>query len=444
MNIEQTANLDTSRTAPQAAHAQDSLQSAAEEGKNWQRAFLIAACVMGLMLVLVPLMWNLRLRNDHYVYLAHNFVQGSLAVDDLPRVYPDVVIVGGHRYLPLGPLPAVLLIPFLPLLEIGMRLAFVSHLFTLLNIWLFYGVLGRAGVTGERRRWMLLLFFGGTVYFSMALVDASYFFAHIVTVTFLLLAIRETLGQRRPWLIGLALGLAGATRLTALFSLPFFLWMLWRTRTGYEKASERDAPQTPASLPTLVRNYGLVALGLAGPLALLGLYNYARFGSPLESGYGLAALGAETLIEARSYGMFSLAHVPKNLFMMLLQGPEPFQSADDAVLQFPYVWPSPWGMGIFYTSPALLYAFRHFRERLKLPPVQASWLGILFVMLPVLTYYGVGWIQFGYRYALDFMPFLLLLAATALPNPLPRLAKGLVLVSVAVTLWGSIWLTAWI
>jgi hypothetical protein len=187
-----------------------------------------------------------------------------------------------------------------------------------------------------------------------------------------------------------------------------------------------------------------MALGMSGPLLMLGLYNYARFGSPLESGYGIAALGATTLIDARGYGMFSLAHVPKNLFMMLLQGPVPFPSEDAPVLAFPYVWPSPWGMGIFYTSPALLYAFRGFRERLRQPLAQAAWLGILFVMVPLITYYGVGWIQFGYRYALDFMPFLLLLAATALPNPMPRLAKGLVLASVAVTIWGSIWLSAWI
>ena len=39
-------------------------------------------------------------------------------------------------------------------------------------------------------------------------------------------------------------------------------------------------------------------------------------------------------------------------------------------------------------------------------------------MIPIITYYGIGWIQFGYRYALDFLPLALLLAAPGFPNPM--------------------------
>jgi hypothetical protein len=31
---------------------------------------------------------------------------------------------------------------------------------------------------------------------------------------------------------------------------------------------------------------------------------------------------------------------------------------------------------------------------------------VLVIALPILLYYGYGYIQFGYRYSLDFMPFL--------------------------------------
>ena len=37
----------------------------------------------------------------------------------------------------------------------------------------------------------------------------------------------------------------------------------------------------------------------------------------------------------------------------------------------------------------------------------------LAVLLPNLLYYGGGWLQFGYRYALDSIPFVLALAAMA-------------------------------
>ena len=55
------------------------------------------------------------------------------------------------------------------------------------------------------------------------------------------------------------------------------------------------------------------------PLLALLAYNYLRFGNPLESGYSMASLGSDVLMQARSQGLFSVVHIPKNLFMMLLQ-----------------------------------------------------------------------------------------------------------------------------
>jgi hypothetical protein len=98
-------------------------------------------------------------------------------------------------------------------------------------------------------------------------------------------------------------------------------------------------------------------------------------------------------------------------------------------------------MGLFFTSPALAYLFR---ANLKKPFVQACWIGVVSVMLPIITYYGVGWVQFGYRYALDFIPFLLLLTALGLPRPMTNAARTLVLVSVAVNIWGAIFFSKWV
>jgi hypothetical protein len=53
-------------------------------------------------------------------------------------------------------------------------------------------------------------------------------------------------------------------------------------------------------------------------------------------------------------------------------------------------------------------------------------------------------VQFGYRYALDFMPFLVLLAALALPRPMTALPRALILLSVLVSLWGAYWITRWL
>jgi hypothetical protein len=234
-------------------------------------------------------------------------------------------------------------------------------------------------------------------------------------------------------------------RLTAVFTLPFFLWLAWRTGEGWRAAEDSPQPpeQPPGSKrsgrgPHIIVSTGFVALGLVLPIGLLALYNYLRFGNVLESGYGLAQLYGPVLEEARRVGLFSLEHVPKNLHMMLLQGPVP---VGDAVLRPPYIEPSGWGMSLFLTTPALVYIFRApLRDRL----VQACWLGVLVTLVPILTYYGIGWVQFGYRYALDFMPLLVLLVALGWRAPMTVRARLSVLASVVVSVWGSIFLAWWL
>src|SRR5439155_10496014 len=79
-------------------------------------------------------------------------------------------------------------------------------------------------------------------------------------------------------------------------------------------------------------------------------------------------------------------------------------------LSFPFLRPDGLGMSIFLTSPGLLYATRApWRES------RSWWLGLaaLIVLIPTLLYYGGGWLQYGYRYALDSIPFVLALCGLA-------------------------------
>jgi hypothetical protein len=415
------------------------------EGRRDRIVVLAIGGLLALTLLLKAWLHTPNTGGDHYVYLASHLVAGDLSVDTLPGGYQDYVSWQGHKYLPLGPLPGVTLIPALPFLDTGRTriIIWVEYLLTLFNVWLLYRVLGRAGVLGDSRLWALLLFFGGTIYLSAAAAGNSWYYAHVLTTTFLLWAVYETLGRGRAWLVGLALGLAGTTRVTALFALPFVLWMFW-TKTKNNEGSDGASPATrdrALALRPFALALGLLLVGLAGPLALLLAYNYARFGNVLESGYGHAVLTYPPLAEALERGLFSLQHVPKNLFMLFLQGPIPYPSDEAPVLQFPFMQPSKWGMGIFFTSPALLYAFRaNFRSQLS----WACLLGVISIMIPLITYYGVGWIQFGYRYGLDFIPLLLLLAALGLPRPMTLASRVLVLVSVAINIWGTIFLISWV
>lgn len=398
--------------------------------RQWSAVFWATVAVLSLVLVFCAILKPFK--PDQFIYLARSFAQGHLYVDDMPLIYPDYVVWQGHVYLPPGPLPAVILIPFLPLLDLGLQPEWISILFTLVNVYLLYLICERIGVIGEKRRWTLLLFFGGTVYFSIAATMVSWYFAHIVATTCLLLTILEIIGPKRSVLVGFLIGLAAATRLSLIFTLPFFLWFLWPTR--------QNAHQDRMLFKEFTRIAGLV-FGLAIPLVMLLAYNYARFESVLETGYGIDVVGSAELEQARNYGLFSIVHIPRNLFYLLLQGPLPYPSLEAPILVFPYIQPSPMGMAIFFTSPALLFAFR---AQLSDPIVKASWLGIGSVLIPLLTHYATGWIQFGFRYSLDFLPFLLLIVTFGFPNTVNHRMRALIILSVLINLWGTAWLQSWL
>jgi hypothetical protein len=413
----------------------DSISLASDEGvrreassRQWNLIFWATVAVLALVLISCAILKHFK--PDQFIYLARSFAHGRLSVDEMPLNYPDYVIWRGHVYLPPGPLPAVLLIPFLPLIDLGMQPEWISILFTLINIWLLYKVLGKAGILGDRQRWALLLFFGGTVYFSVAATMTSWYFGHIVATFCLLLALQETLGRRRALLVGLLVGLAAATRLSLVFALPFFLWWLWFAPDN-TLISRRMRP----------RNTLVMMLGLAIPMTMLLAYNYARFGNALETGYGIDVVGSWELQQARSYGLFSIVHIPRNLHFLILQGPLPYPSLESPTLEFPFIQPSPMGMSIFLTSPALLLAFR---TKWSGPLVKACWLAVAFILIPLLTHYATGWIQFGFRYSLDLMLFLVLITSLGFPVTLGNRTRILIMLSVLINLWGTSWLQHWL
>ena len=79
-------------------------------------------------------------------------------------------------------------------------------------------------------------------------------------------------------------------------------------------------------------------------------------------------------------------------------------------LAFPWFKPDGLGMSILITSPGLLYAVRAPRRESR-----TWWLlgAAVAVLVPTLLYYGGGWLQYGYRYALDSIPFIFALCGLA-------------------------------
>ena len=352
-------------------------------------------------------------------YLADAFLHGRLWLD---RAFGpnDVIVIAGRVYVPFAPFPALALVPAVALLGPDL----VTEWQPLLNaalaaagLGVCWWMLARIGVRSiQDRLWLTVLWGFSTAIWFTTTRGGVWHTGHLIASILTFAGLVELFGRRRPLVMGLLAGAAFLTRPPVVAALPLWAW------AALPEGWLRD-------LRAAARQVGLVAVGFA-PALLFGLwYNWARFGDPLESGYYLAALPA--FLEAqRAVGLFSIRHLAMNMDLFLWRTPA-------IQAEFPFFRPDGLGMSILITSPGLLYALRApFRD----PRTIALGITFVLVMLPNLLYYGGGWLQMGYRYALDAIPFAIALAGMATArHGLPWWAKALIVFGVAVGIGSVYW-----
>jgi len=352
---------------------------------------------------------------DRGMQLAINIVNGRWDLAPLPAEY-DVVVRDGLLFQAISPLPIapyLLFVPFQALWAVAPRL--VPMAVGIIAAWLALPLARRYGPEGNRPYWIAAFAAFGTLVFTQSVVGNIYYLAHVEAVACCFVALIEWRGRRRPWLIGLALALGSLARPTILLAvIPFGIALVWRGRTGRRIDG---------------RAWLAFALPIVAALVVTGLYDLVRFGSPFETGYGTARIN-DVLAARRDLGVFSLRHVPDNL-ALLVAGGFGFQPG------FPWLRPDPNGHSLLLTSPALLIAVgAGFRDR-SLWPLYGS---AALIAVPVLTYYGFGgWSTYGYRYALDFIPFLIPLMAIAIRRQFGPLEQSLIALSVLFVGYGFVW-----
>ena len=92
------------------------------------------------------------------------------------------------------------------------------------------------------------------------------------------------------------------------------------------------------------------------------------------------------------------------------------------------------GLGLFFTTPALLYIFRARLNGMSM----AALVSVAAIAIPIVTYRATGWSQFGYRFSLDALPLIAILVASGMGHRLNRLMIAVILLSCAVNLWGTL------
>ena len=349
--------------------------------------------------------------SDHMMILASDLFVGRSDLSSLTTIN-DIVTINGRNYQAMSLLPTV---PYLPLVPFAALWPFsrwiVSAVIGIVAGWLALPLARRYGPGGTADYWLAALGAFGTLLFTLTIEGDFYYLAHLEAVLLTFLALIEWHDRRRPWVVGLLIGLAALARPTLLVvAVPFGLALL-------AEAEDRMKAAVTFALPLLV------------VLAVTGWWDYVRFGSPFETGYDIAWIEGP-LQELRDQGLFSIVHVPTNLALFLGGG---FTVRD----AFPWLVPSIEGHSILLTTPALLIAVgASLRERLN----QVLWAAAIMAAVPVFMYYGGGGAgTYGYRYAMDFVPFLVALVAIALRDRFGNLERVLIGLSVCFVCYGYVW-----
>jgi hypothetical protein len=279
---------------------------------------------------------------------------------------------------------------------------------------LLYLVLRRLRARGDSQRserddLALTTMFGiGTVYYYSSVLGQVWYTALIVGTVLIGIFVLASLEARHPVLAGFALGALILTRGPQM--------VFWGTFLLYEarRARKLDARYL---------------LRTAAPMLLFGVlaaaFNYARFGSITE--FGHTYLNVRWTDRIQRYGLVNFAFLSRNLTCALTLTPK-------LIAKPPYVQVSWHGMSMLLTTPALAYLLWP-KEKGSLH--SALWLVAAPIALFSLLYQNDGWVQFGYRFSIDYLFALVMLLAVG-GRPLTRTFLVLILLGIAVNLFGAV------
>lgn len=406
----------------------DKLRLAPEPGYSagvsfWRRRWVAPASIFVLCTVVycataADRLWKPS-ANNHYVHLADAWLHGRL---DIGRSPPgtndwacfDVVEKGPcppgrysfsgsdseryRWYVSFPPLPAVLLLPVVAIfgletLDVWFWVLLAGFAPTLMFVLLRF--LRESGQSQRTQRDDLLLsalFAVGSVYYFVAVQGSVWFAAHVVATAFVCLYLLCSFFARRPFGAGFALGLAFLCRpTTALLGAFFGLQAI--------EASRRDARDPMDFVARLLRALVVFALPFGFAVLAAMWHNAARFDDPFEFGHRFLQIRWRSRIE--TWGLFSVHYLPRNLTVFFLSLPWLIESR-------PFIRISRHGLALWFTTPNLLWSL--WPKRLDSTMV-GLWVAVLLTAVCTLLYQNTGWIQFGYRFSLDYLPALFLLVA---------------------------------
>jgi hypothetical protein len=300
-------------------------------------------------------------------------------------------------------------------------------LWAALNPMLLFLLLGNLRRRGYSKRsvaddlWLTVMLGAGSVYFYCSVLGQVWYTAHVIAVTCVIGYAWATLEASRPALAGLFVGLGFATRTPFGFMFPLFFFEAIRVTGGWARLRQLPKHGLPPGLLGKCLRFSLAAGTI---LAVLLTHNYLRFGKFYVFGHEYLNITWQDRIQ--KWGLFNLHFLSRNLACALVLLPR-------FLAKYPYVKVGAHGLSLLVTSPNLAYTVAPAERS---PLARGLWITILFTALPSLLYQNSGYIQFGYRFSLDYMIFFIILLAVG-NRRFTLLWKALLVWAVAVNLFGA-------
>lgn len=397
---------------------------------------LFAATFILYYRVAVLIDWLNKTSYSFWDLLAGQFIRGKLYLENPPYTH-DLTFYNGKWYVPMPPLPAILLMPVAYLIGAdNISTSYASMIFSAVNGVLLFLILKELvqrkwiKLSGYGIFWLLVVFLFGTPHLWVGINGRGWYVSQILVVLFLALAVYTALRSQSAWWSATFIGLAMLARPNSLMSWPFVFAI------SMQVIKERQGSITWKQVFVWTAK---TAVPLA--LAVVGLltYNYLRFNNFMDFGYTTLSGAPDIVNNAQTYGLFSLHFIPNNLYVMFLKLPQIHWGNPWPAVPKGAIWPidpTTTGMSIFVTTPPLIYLFRRYPKQWW---IFGAWVAILFNVIMLITYSNTGAHQFGYRYILDFIVPLITLLAVGLGKKVPWHFVALVLASIAINLYGAYW-----
>lgn len=375
---------------------------------------------------------------SYYNYLLTALYHGRLHVAPYASA-TDLAWFNGKWYLYWGPAPLIFIAPFYLIARSAASDVIYTLTAGLINLTLFYFVLTIFNQLFKLKKSLISILF---ILLNFALISPHLYLSlqgriwhtnQVIAVTYLLLFLLfYFMFWSRPTkffyltLSILFLNFAVLSRYTMIFYFTLFLplfYHLYQTK----------------NISTVLKSFFLLISFSLSALALLFIYNHARFNNIFETGVRYVNIRSSEHIfisKAQQTSLISPKYFPHNFQVYFLDHIKLYQ-------QKPFLIINKEGNSLVSLYPLvlftpLLFLKKIFRNQKYSLFLTTAFLGVILpIILYLLLYLATGWAQFGTRYFLDAVPLLFLLLLLTV-NEIPRPLQILILIyGISINLAGA-------